>query len=104
MYGIDCTKAVWATDRIHEDYHEAGVHLKDVDFLIEYPNGDVTTRKRLRNKIKTELPFVLQENIGDGRKLIEKIDVVSIQEWNENKGYGAYPIRKLPENRSDVTE
>ena len=35
IYSIDCTKAVWATDRIHEDYHEAGVHLKDVDFLIE---------------------------------------------------------------------
>lgn len=163
IYSIDCTKAVWATDRIHEDYHEAGVHLKDVDFLIEnessilmveyknacvedaanpeafnpasdrkistvtgkfydslhylnllgknkpvqyiyvleYPNGDVTTRKRLRNRIKTELPFVLQENIGNGRKLIDKIDVVSIQEWNENEGFGEYPIRKLPGNRSD---
>ncbi|MCI8991704.1 MAG: hypothetical protein HFG80_03095 [Eubacterium sp.] len=34
-YSINCTYAVWATDRIHEDYHNAGIHINDVDFLIE---------------------------------------------------------------------
>ena len=44
-----------------------------------------------------KLPFVLQENIGDGRKLIEKLDIVSIQEWNDNTMYGKYPIRPVRE-------
>lgn len=49
-------------------------------------------RKRLRNRLKMELPFTLQENIEKGRKLIEKVDVVSIEEWNKDKNYGKYPI------------
>lgn len=49
-------------------------------------------RKRLRNRLKLELPFALQEKIGNGRKLIEKLDVVSIEEWNKDKDYGKYPI------------
>ncbi len=35
VYSIDCRTAVWATDRMHEDYHNAGIHINDVDFLIE---------------------------------------------------------------------
>ena len=35
VYQIDCTNAVWATDAIHQDYHDAGLHIHDVDFLIE---------------------------------------------------------------------
>lgn len=49
-------------------------------------------RKRLRNRLKMELPFTLQENIGKGRKRIEKVDVVSIEEWNKDRNYGKYPI------------
>ncbi len=154
-YCIDCTDAVWATDRIHRDYQEAGLHINDVDFLIEnnthiimveyknaclaeasapdvfnpmadkkiltvtrkfydslhylrlldkqkpvqyvyileYPKGDSTTRRRLRNKLKAELPFALQELVGNGNKLIDKIDVVSIKEWNADGVYGKYPIK-----------
>lgn len=158
-YSIDCKAAVWATDKIHEDYHNAGIHINDVDFLIEnstyilmveyknaclanaenpeafhpmtdkkilvasrkfydalhylrlldknkpiqyiyileYPNGDVTARKRLRNRLKMELPFVLQDNLGNGKKLIEHIDVLSIAEWNADKSYGKYPIKQVSE-------
>lgn len=35
IYSIDCTNAVWATDKMHADYQKAGLHIKDVDFLIE---------------------------------------------------------------------
>lgn len=159
VYSINCTNAVWATDKIHEDYHKAGIHINDVDFVIEdescllmieyknakipgaenpeafdpienkkvsiaarkfydllhylkllnkekpvqyiyvleYPNGDEVTRKRLRNRLKTELPFSLQENVGTGIKLIDKIDVVSIDEWNQDEKYGAYPISPIQE-------
>lgn len=45
--------------------------------------------------MKTHLPFALQENINTGIKLIDKVDVVSIDEWNANETYGMYPIIKL---------
>lgn len=157
VYSIDCSNAIWATDKMHEDYHNAGIHINDVDFLIEnttnifmveyknactanaekpdafhpmedkkisiatrkfydslhylrlldknkpiqyiyileYPNGDATTRKRLRNRLKVELPFVLQDNIGNGNKLIERINVLSIDEWNTDSIYGNYPLRRI---------
>ena len=156
-YSIDCRTAVWATDKMHEDYHNAGIHINDVDFLIEnathilmveyknaclenaenpnafhpmeekkisiatrkfydslhylrllekdkpiqyiyileYPNGDATTRKRLRDRLKTELPFVLQNNIGKGKKLIERVEVLSIAEWNADSNYREYPIKRV---------
>lgn len=156
-YSIDCTNAVWASDRMHEDYHKAGIHINDVDFLIEnsshilmveyknanlpnavhpeafnpltdkkvsvaarkfydslhylrlldktkpvqyiyvleVPNGDLTMRKRFRNRLKSELPFVLQQNAGNGNKLIDKVAVVSIAEWNEDDTYGKYPIKEI---------
>ncbi len=156
-YSIDCSNAVWASDRMHKDYHDSGIHINDVDFLIEdashifmveyknanfsgavnpeafqplgdkkisivtrkfydslhylkllnkekpvqyiyvleYPDGDVTMRKRLRNRLKLELPFALQENIGDGKKLIDKVEVMSIAEWNGNGKYGKYPIKEI---------
>lgn len=157
IYSIDCRTAVWATDEIHEDYHNAGIHINDVDFLIEnsthilmveyknaclanakspeafqpmeekkisiitrkfydslhylrlldknklvryiyvleYPNGDVTTRKRLRNRLKRELPFSLQDSIGNGKKLIDRVDVLSIDEWNTDSDYGNFPIKRV---------
>lgn len=139
-YSIDCRTSVWATDKMHEDYHNAGIHINDVDFLIEnathilmveyknacidiatrkfydslhylrllekdkpiqyiyileYPNGDATTRKRLRDRLKTELPFVLQNNIGKGKKLIERVEVLSIAEWNADSNYREYPIKRV---------
>lgn len=156
-YCIDCRNAVWATDKMHEDYHNAGIHINDVDFLIEnsthilmveyknacltnarspealrpmedkkisvitrkfydslhylslldktklvryiyiieYPNGDVTTRKRLRNRLKKELPFSLQDKMGNGKKLIEQVEVLSIDEWNTDSEYGNFPIKQI---------
>ena len=35
-YGIDCSRALWATSEIHGRYNEARIHvLKDADFIIE---------------------------------------------------------------------
>lgn len=157
VYQIDCSKAIWATDQIHESYHDAGVQLKDCDFfvedevslylieyknanicnaekpdafkpeedkmlnkvvqkfydslhyvyltdkkkpimyiyILEYPKGDVVTRKRLRNKMKQRLPFELQNSIGKGKKIIEKVEVLSIDEWNCHDKYKAFPITKV---------
>jgi hypothetical protein len=157
FYQIDCTNAVWATDAIHQEYHNAGLHIHDVDFLIEnddtiylieyknadipgaaspnsfqpesdkkvenvvrkyfdslhyltllqkrkrkhfvyileYPNGDSTSRKRLRNHLKTELPFALQRNLSDTVTLIDDIDVLSIEEWNTHQQLREYPISNV---------
>lgn len=46
----------------------------------------------VRNRMKKKLPFVLQGNIGEGRKLIEKLDVLSIDEWNTNERYGEFRL------------
>ena len=160
-YGLDCSKAVWATDQMHQIYHEASVLLSDADFVIEdvgtimlmeyknanikkavemsyktkpfnpmddtkfysvirkfydschylhllgkskpvqyiyvveTPNGDSTMRKRLRDQMKKQLPFALQQNMNTGIQLIEKVDVVSIKEWNEDSTYGKYPFVKI---------
>lgn len=66
-------------------------------YVLEYPKGDVITRKRMRNRLKEELPFALQKNIGNGVKLIDKVDVASIDEWNQNENYGKYPIFSVQE-------
>lgn len=160
-YGLDYSKAVWATDQMHQIYHEAKVQLSDADFVIEdtsfimiveyknantekavemgyktkpfnpmedhkvnsvirkfydschylhllgkskpvqyiyvveTPNDDSTMRKRLRDRMKIQLPFALQQNMNAGIKLIEKVDVVSIKEWNEDSTYGKYPFVKI---------
>ena len=160
-YGLDCTQAVWASDKMHEDYHRAKGQLSDADFLleeanniliveyknadtkkarearyktpafnpmddkkftstvrkfydslhyihllgknksvkyvyvVEAPNSDAIMRKRLRARMKTLLPFALQENINTGISLIDKVDVLSINEWNMHDEYGKYPFVKL---------
>ena len=32
---INCSKAVWATDEIYDQYHESKCNLSDVDWLVE---------------------------------------------------------------------
>ncbi len=64
-------------------------------YVVETPKGDATMRKRLRAKLKTLLPFVLQENMGTGIKLIDEVDVLSIKEWNMHDTYGKYPFIKV---------
>ncbi len=34
-YKIDCSKALWATDELHEQYHMARCFLSDVDWVVE---------------------------------------------------------------------
>ena len=64
-------------------------------YVVEAPNSDAIMRKRLRARMKTLLPFALQENINTGISLIDKVDVLSINEWNMHDEYGKYPFVKL---------
>lgn len=69
---------------------------KEYIYILEYPNGDSVSRKLIRNRIKKMLPFRLQETFENNVRLIDKVEVLSINEWNENEEYGRYPI--LPVN------
>ncbi len=64
-------------------------------FVLEYPKGDSTSRRALRNRLKKRLPFDLQDRVGTGIKLIESVNVVNISEWNENVTYGQFPIKPV---------
>lgn len=66
-------------------------------YILEYPNGDSTTRKFIRNKIAAKLPFRLQENNNIKRQLISGFEVLSINEWNNNDIYGEFPISLVDE-------
>lgn len=155
VYGINCIKAIWATNKLHEIYHDAGVPLKDVDFIIEtekylllieykngcipgakhefrpqddkklnsviekyydslhyvnllckdkpvrfiyiveYPHADKYSRSRLRERMSKSLPFALQESYHKGNMLIDNVQVMSIDEWNQDCTYQSYPIIPL---------
>ena len=66
-------------------------------YIVETLNDVIVMRKRLRNRLVQELPFQLQEIINSGVKLIEGVDVLSIEEWNNHPKYGAFPIKPVNE-------
>ena len=68
---------------------------KEYVYILEYPNGDSASRKMIRNRLKQKLPFALQDHIGEGRKLIEAVEVLSIAEWNADPVYGQFPILQV---------
>ncbi len=64
-------------------------------FVVEYPKGNATSRKFLRNALKKYLPFKLQDQFDKGKQLIDLVDVKNIDEWNEHEVYGRFPIKSL---------
>lgn len=82
-------------DSLHYLYLKDKLRPVKYIYILEYPKGDIVTRKRLRNKMKQILPFELQNNIETGKKLIEEVDVLSIGEWNAHEEYGRYPITEV---------
>ena len=53
---------------------------------------DETARKRLRVRIKKDLPFSLHTVLGVEPQVISEFSVLSIQEWNDHELYGKYPL------------
>lgn len=167
QYALDCTAALWSTDRIHGCYQDSAHtygnigFLCDVDFVIEteknillveyknanipgaahpeafkpasgnklenvankffdslhwlylagkdkpkkyiyileYPNGNLTSRLMVRNELQDRLPFKLQNAFSDSsRKLIDEVRVVNIAEWNTDEELGRYPLRPVTQS------
>jgi hypothetical protein len=156
QYKIDFSKALWASDDIHNVYNRLGIcdvdwvaETEEFTILVEYKNANIPNainpeafetkirtdghykniaqkfydsllylllndkpvkelryvyilerniddsvlRRSVRNKIKSKLPFNIQENYQT--KVINRFDVLSIKEWNE--AYSDYPIVQVME-------
>lgn len=61
-------------------------------YILEYPNGDATARRRLRVRIKKDLPFSLHTELNIDSEVISEFSVLSIQEWNDHEVYGKFPL------------
>lgn len=62
-------------------------------YILEYPLGDVITRKLIRNRLQTKLPFLLQEQNSFNYKLIDEVSVLSIYEWNSI--FSDFPLTRV---------
>ena len=64
-------------------------------YVLEYPNGNSTSRLMIRNLLQKKLPFRLQAQLSAGKvRLIDEVKVVNIEEWNADPELGRYPIRR----------
>ena len=64
-------------------------------YVLEYPNGNSTSRLMIRNLLQKKLPFRLQTQLSAGKvRLIDEVKVVNIEEWNADPELGRYPIRR----------
>lgn len=61
-------------------------------YILEYPKGDSTTRKWIRNKIASKLPFELQKDKNIKYQIISSFEVLSIDEWNNDPLYSKFPV------------
>ena len=64
-------------------------------YILEYPNDDIVTRKRIRNRIADLLPFELQKLPEIKVELIHDFEVLSISEWNTHTQYQEFPITPI---------
>lgn len=90
LYQIDCSKAAWATDELNYQYHAANCMLSDVDWVVETNKRLYLVEYKNANIPGAVNPgaFSLQSD-----KLIEKVEVLSIAEWNADPQYGEFPIQ-----------
>lgn len=101
-YSIDCTAAVWSTNCIHDYYQDAGHKYGEIGYVLEYPNGNSTSRLMIRNLLQKKLPFRLQTQLSAGKvRLIDEVKVVNIEEWNADPELGRYPIKQRKTEESE---
>lgn len=62
-------------------------------YILEYPKGDVVSRLGIQVMLQERLPFKLQNTDEAINKIIESVEVVSINEWNER--YSLFPLKPV---------
>ena len=73
-------------------YIEAYKRKRPVIYILEWPKGDIVSRKMLQKKIAKFLPFRFQQQEKLSPLLIEDFRVVSLDEWNTM--YADMPISR----------
>lgn len=66
-------------------------------YILEWPKGDIVSRKMLQDKIAKFLPFRFQQQEKLSPLLIEDFRVVSIAEWNAM--YSDMPILRCDDDK-----
>lgn len=87
-------------NKIAFKYYDSWIYLSALQkgkpvkyiYILEYPNDDTVTRKRIRNRIADLLPFKLQKLPEINVEMIHDFEVLSISEWNAHTQYRAFPI------------
>ena len=87
-------------NKIAHKYYDSWIYLKALSknkpihyvYILEYVNGDSTSRKAIRNKIADLLPFKLQKTLNIPNGMISSFKVLSIEEWNTHDIYKIFPI------------
>ncbi len=59
--------------------------------ILEYPGSDGVSQRYVRNRLVDKLPFLLQKQIPDGEKLIDEVQVLTIDDWNRK--YRMFPAQ-----------
>lgn len=63
IYCINCENAIWATDKIHDAYQTAKIHINDVDFIIENENCLILVEYKNANIQGASKPEAFAQNI-----------------------------------------
>lgn len=82
-------------DSLHYLYLKGKSKKRKYIYVVEAIGLDLTMRKKLKKNLRSNLPFKLQENVSNSVKLIEDLDVLSIDDWNKDDVYGKYPISQV---------
>ena len=90
-------------NKIAFKYYDSWIYLSAIGknksvkyvYILEYPNSDVVTRKRIRNRIADLLTFKLQKLPEIRIEMIHDFEVLSISEWNAHEQYKAFPISPI---------
>lgn len=61
--------------------------------ILEYPKADSVSQNMVRNAIKGRLSY-LQNRMGAPHALVQDVDVVNIDAWNNHAEYGRFPLSR----------
>lgn len=64
-------------------------------YVVEAVGMGDTMRKKLKKNLISNLPFKLQNDLSNTVRLIESLDVMSIDDWNNHPIYSKYPIMHI---------
>ncbi len=59
-------------------------------YILECQKGDCVLRSQVKNLLAGRLPFLLQQQNDFQENMIDRLEVVSVDEWNAS--YGKFPL------------